>query len=157
MKHLLITAETDEAHQLIDALNSLKKEPLHLPLEKYRFALDRLQHELLIEELERFRFVIYGVKRNTRFFLTWIVQTGLLDEMRSKIHLVMNQSEADMLEEAGIPAILPRDGASAIDMRKNGWNPRLFEQDRKSTRLNSSHVAISYAVFSLKKKKTHIV
>src|SRR5439155_20600712 len=28
-------------------------------------------------------------------------------------------------------------------------------QDRKSTRLNSSHVAISYAVFCLKKKKQH--
>src|SRR5436309_10637284 len=27
-------------------------------------------------------------------------------------------------------------------------------QDRKSTRLNSSHVKISYAVFCLKKKKT---
>src|SRR5699024_12796556 len=31
---------------------------------------------------------------------------------------------------------------------------RLEEQDRKSTRLNSSHVSISYAVFCLKKKKT---
>src|SRR5690625_5406152 len=29
----------------------------------------------------------------------------------------------------------------------NAWN-----EDRKSTRLNSSHVAISYAVFCLKKK-----
>src|SRR5690625_6252390 len=29
-----------------------------------------------------------------------------------------------------------------------------IEQDRKSTRLNSSHVAISYAVFCLKKKTT---
>src|SRR5207253_7983218 len=29
-----------------------------------------------------------------------------------------------------------------------------LEKDRKSTRLNSSHVAISYAVFCLKKKKT---
>src|SRR5690625_6001212 len=28
------------------------------------------------------------------------------------------------------------------------------QADRKSTRLNSSHVAISYAVFCLKKKKT---
>src|SRR5690606_41966522 len=28
-----------------------------------------------------------------------------------------------------------------------------FRQDRKSTRLNSSHVKISYAVFCLKKKK----
>src|SRR3989454_8490206 len=32
---------------------------------------------------------------------------------------------------------------------------QLFEQDRKSTRLNSSHLVISYAVFCLKKKKTH--
>src|SRR5690554_6493521 len=29
----------------------------------------------------------------------------------------------------------------------------VFQQDRKSTRLNSSHVRISYAVFCLKKKK----
>src|SRR5256885_13218601 len=28
-------------------------------------------------------------------------------------------------------------------------------KDRKSTRLNSSHLVISYAVFCLKKKKTH--
>src|SRR2546430_7493115 len=31
----------------------------------------------------------------------------------------------------------------------------LKEPDRKSTRLNSSHSQISYAVFCLKKKKTH--
>src|SRR5690349_22960957 len=30
-------------------------------------------------------------------------------------------------------------------------------QDRKSTRLNSSHVEISYAVFCLKKKKKNII
>src|SRR3712207_7221256 len=33
---------------------------------------------------------------------------------------------------------------------------RFYELDRKSTRLNSSHANISYAVFCLKKKKTHI-
>src|SRR3712207_9127269 len=31
----------------------------------------------------------------------------------------------------------------------------LASQDRKSTRLNSSHANISYAVFCLKKKKNH--
>src|SRR5439155_6171505 len=36
--------------------------------------------------------------------------------------------------------------------RAPGW-ATLEVQDRKSTRLNSSHVAISYAVFCLKKKK----
>src|SRR5574337_10503 len=33
-------------------------------------------------------------------------------------------------------------------------NTEVFRQDRKSTRLNSSHHSISYAVFCLKKKKT---
>src|SRR5690625_5995569 len=31
-----------------------------------------------------------------------------------------------------------------------------IKRDRKSTRLNSSHVAISYAVFCLKKKKVEL-
>src|SRR5256885_3966212 len=33
-------------------------------------------------------------------------------------------------------------------------NDEAIELDRKSTRLNSSHLVISYAVFCLKKKKT---
>src|SRR2546426_5749716 len=35
--------------------------------------------------------------------------------------------------------------------KRNGR--RIIVQDRKSTRLNSSHLVISYAVFCLKKKK----
>src|SRR5690625_6704228 len=35
------------------------------------------------------------------------------------------------------------------------FDPQNPARDRKSTRLNSSHVAISYAVFCLKKKKPH--
>src|SRR5256885_17223345 len=34
-----------------------------------------------------------------------------------------------------------------------GWRGPLIWSDRKSTRLNSSHLVISYAVFCLKKKK----
>src|SRR2546430_4650572 len=34
-----------------------------------------------------------------------------------------------------------------------GYDPRASCSDRKSTRLNSSHSQISYAVFCLKKKK----
>src|SRR5437868_12134698 len=40
---------------------------------------------------------------------------------------------------------------------RRALDPRASE-DRKSTRLNSSHVSISYAVFCLKKKKnTHLL
>src|SRR5699024_11705316 len=35
------------------------------------------------------------------------------------------------------------------------YQASLQSEDRKSTRLNSSHVSISYAVFCLKKKKTN--
>src|SRR2546429_8433593 len=43
----------------------------------------------------------------------------------------------------------PPDGATRDRRRDRGRRP----QDRKSTRLNSSHGYISYAVFCLKKKK----
>src|SRR5699024_11430616 len=36
------------------------------------------------------------------------------------------------------------------------WRRAMKHGDRKSTRLNSSHVSISYAVFCLKKKIMHI-
>src|SRR5256885_8542771 len=39
-----------------------------------------------------------------------------------------------------------------VDKRQDGRRFR-HRQDRKSTRLNSSHLVISYAVFCLKKKK----
>src|SRR2546426_9149202 len=40
-----------------------------------------------------------------------------------------------------------------IGSRSCGWIRRWQREDRKSTRLNSSHLVISYAVFCLKKKK----
>src|SRR5690625_6604880 len=38
-----------------------------------------------------------------------------------------------------------------------GYGSAGAQEDRKSTRLNSSHVAISYAVFCLKKKKMTVI
>src|SRR5690242_21734794 len=53
-----------------------------------------------------------------------------------------------------------RDGGRALDRRSGSCacvrgprTERRRPQDRKSTRLNSSHMSISYAVFCLKKKK----
>src|SRR5437870_6259247 len=50
--------------------------------------------------------------------------------------------------------VISADGseAFAVAALRAGAND-YFSEDRKSTRLNSSHVAISYAVFCLKKKK----
>src|SRR2546429_7246774 len=66
------------------------------------------------------------------------------------------------------PAIVPRQQIHLRLQPVNGqvhlaflfalFGPELrFEGDRKSTRLNSSHGYISYAVFCLKKKKLTVV
>src|SRR5699024_11464696 len=59
----------------------------------------------------------------------------------------------------GVNALNATDGAGTHDESEASISSRLIERstrverDRKSTRLNSSHVSISYAVFCLKKKK----
>src|SRR5207302_11318012 len=63
-------------------------------------------------------------------------------------------------ELASAPAASAPKFAVHFSSRKSGWLVRradreraALDADRKSTRLNSSHVKISYAVFCLKKKK----
>src|SRR5438876_8115987 len=46
-------------------------------------------------------------------------------------------------------------GAGESRAERTGPPRRGHDRDRKSTRLNSSHPSISYAVFCLKKKKHH--
>src|SRR5690554_7743197 len=63
---------------------------------------------------------------------------------------VLNYSRADIVlkKEDEIPLINQKRLEEIVS--------QLQQEDRKSTRLNSSHVRISYAVFCLKKKKTKI-
>src|SRR5207253_8287164 len=49
-------------------------------------------------------------------------------------------------------AVIGRLGGAGLSGDLPSFQPRCATGDRKSTRLNSSHVAISYAVFCLKKK-----
>src|SRR5207249_6198533 len=46
-------------------------------------------------------------------------------------------------------------GSLTLRLRDIAVKGHLPKRDRKSTRLNSSHVSISYAVFCLKKKRNH--
>src|SRR5256885_12094847 len=60
--------------------------------------------------------------------------------------------------ERGEPGVFVTFEESATDIRENmrsfGWDLGAWEkEDRKSTRLNSSHLVISYAVFCLKTQK----
>src|SRR5437762_9404639 len=54
-------------------------------------------------------------------------------------------------------ALLDVVGKLVEEARQNGsLTPDVVVRDRKSTRLNSSHRCISYAVFCLKKKKQYV-
>src|SRR5690242_21353144 len=68
--------------------------------------------------------------------------------------LVMVGPHVTDLVEAGVVAV---DAEATVETVADGMaaHPTLSEaiKDRKSTRLNSSHMSISYAVFCLKKKK----
>src|SRR5258707_3229940 len=50
-------------------------------------------------------------------------------------------------------SVVGRKGRKAMAPHVNFWLAKIYMRDRKSTRLNSSHANISYAVFCLKKKK----
>src|SRR5688572_32309091 len=73
-----------------------------------------------------------------------------ISAIKSAFAMLVPQVDADGNELAGIR--MPE--LSVPVATYTGWN--LFNEksgDRKSTRLNSSHSQISYAVFCLKKKK----
>src|SRR4051812_49678582 len=53
----------------------------------------------------------------------------------------------------GSPSIRELDAKWGSQWRSGRQNELQWYSDRKSTRLNSSHMSISYAVFCLKKKK----
>src|SRR5437870_8011687 len=69
------------------------------------------------------------------FLLTW-------NAARTETELDVKVPKASAAKEKSAPI-----GDVVVNVKADG-------RDRKSTRLNSSHVAISYAVFCLKKKKT---
>src|SRR5690625_6428562 len=73
----------------------------------------------------------------------------------SLMTLPSRKDPAHMAEKYNSNGTAIRATSSGLDVmaRPCNENSTTIVKDRKSTRLNSSHVAISYAVFCLKKKK----
>src|SRR2546427_7768642 len=67
-----------------------------------------------------------------------------------------NRSNAARGAVIGRAALTTIFGWKKIQLSANVMSISASRIDRKSTRLNSSHSQISYAVFCLKKKKTHV-
>lgn len=116
MEKILITAEKDDIGLLLEHISDIGIEPCHLPLEQYEYFFDPDQNEALLQQMDSFQFVVYGKLRNARNFITWVEKTKTIEKILEKIHLVLNKSEADLLEEAGIPAIQPKETCRPIDI-----------------------------------------
>src|SRR3712207_9025896 len=77
--------------------------------------------------------------RSTLFPYTTLFRSDMADRV-TQLMLMTGEEEAKVMEE------VKKQFEEGIAFAKKA-------QDRKSTRLNSSHANISYAVFCLKKKK----
>src|SRR5439155_19190006 len=91
---------------------------------------------------------IYRVERDELYL------TGTSEVALAAMHMGEELDPAELpLRYAGYSTCFRREAGAAGKDTRGMFRVHQFE-DRKSTRLNSSHVAISYAVFCLKKKLT---
>src|SRR5258707_9301873 len=87
--------------------------------------------------------------RSTLFPYTTLFRSGIADRRHVHLH---QMPAADVLPIDGSPFRL----AAEVLEGRAGVRACAPGEDRKSTRLNSSHANISYAVFCLKKKNEHL-
>src|SRR5438477_8575834 len=71
------------------------------------------------------------------------------------LHDALPISISRRCEASSLPSTprLTTTSSAACSLSRRRWLFAIQKRDRKSTRLNSSHMSISYAVFCLKKKK----
>src|SRR2546430_11808637 len=86
--------------------------------------------------------------RSTLFPYTTLFRSSLYSDRRRRSHLAHSPKP---FSAHGLVGFIIQCARCAD--RELLWMDQLRQRDRKSTRLNSSHSQISYAVFCLKKKK----
>src|SRR5690242_21886170 len=80
--------------------------------------------------------------RSTLFPYTTLFRS--LDLLAADPHAALAAQRAGAPQQRDVPVLEPRQLRGVVEV--------VDDLDRKSTRLNSSHMSISYAVFCLKKK-----
>src|SRR5256885_13175296 len=95
--------------------------------------------------------------RSTLFPYTTLFRSDRSDRVRIDTGL---DETVRRLPDEDLPRVRrllePGCGVDGVSCRENLPMRRIEQADRKSTRLNSSHLVISYAVFCLKKKNTYL-
>src|SRR3712207_7066604 len=92
--------------------------------------------------------------RSTLFPYTTLFRSVGGVEVHLRHTLLFAPREQGLHDGAGVASTAGADvGADVLDVGVAAGGVHRRREDRKSTRLNSSHANISYAVFCLKKKK----
>src|SRR5437660_12417678 len=92
--------------------------------------------------------------RFTYFFFFFFFNDPATTEIYTLPYTTLFRSSCARTRRAGTSPRSPRRfQRPSLSLRARHEHVHRRGEDRKSTRLNSSHVAISYAVFCLKKKK----
>src|SRR5690606_39848555 len=89
----------------------------------------------------------------TTLFRSHLDMTDLAREARPSVGLAADHDRARDPGSDGQEQVVTGSAAGAEHGLGQATRAHVVAEDRKSTRLNSSHVKISYAVFCLKKKK----
>src|SRR5439155_27359893 len=106
-----------------------------------------------------FRTVPMHLNHATSFCLS-LINRAPAEILTLSLHDALPISAYDVQTQK--PILIPASQGGGRQWTVHNWWPMSYDTltghgppvDRKSTRLNSSHVAISYAVFCLKKKTT---
>src|SRR5688500_19948306 len=93
----------------------------------------------------------------TLFPYTTLFRSADDHRLLADVEMTEAADEAHAVHLAGLLLEAPDQQHVAIEAEQVGCAYRSRGGDRKSTRLNSSHLVISYAVFCLKKKNNYCV
>src|SRR5690625_6043934 len=85
-----------------------------------------------------------------------ITATAGRDSHQTLCHSICDQIRGSSRTGIRVPRKLASMMPSWAPISTTAYGAKIMPRDRKSTRLNSSHVAISYAVFCLKKKTKRV-
>src|SRR5690625_6995131 len=105
-----------------------------------------MQNFLVVSEFGLYEVIFSSRKKEAKDFKRWVFE--VIKDLRKQSGLEGFQIFR-MLEKEHQKEMMSKLSQSL----KKPKRVHFIKADRKSTRLNSSHVAISYAVFCLKKKK----
>jgi uroporphyrinogen-III synthase len=128
---LLLTAAEEDRDEISRLLEERSAKVIHTPLEQYESKVNDAKLQMAFEALPAVDQIIYGYKRNALFFLEQIIRHDKMDEVRDKLNFAVDAATAEVLEEAGIPAVQPGEDGSAIKLiefmlKINRMGPTLY-------------------------------